>query len=248
MKKSRRQSRQRQQKRRRRQSRKPRISRGGTLWNHAMNAANRAMNAASICANTIRLVKNVNNSIETFTFCQRIDTSSMNQDLVRKFDERLSKLKEKLEFIAHNNVVSTIVSFTVRFFDGNSSSELQKLTVSIPNEVVVIAKRTTWDRNTLFDVVNAANIIMWGEGYNTELTEATSNLIAVVTEMIALQIGLPMKSMPEATGVITAPLGSTTPSPLLNTELLLSNVKPYDIRAPLTRPRPAVLDQTDQTP
>jgi hypothetical protein len=202
-----------------------------------MNAANRAMNAASICANTIRLVKNVNNSIETFTFCQRIDTSSMNQDLVRKFVERLSKLKEKLEFIAHNNVVSTIVSFTVRFFDGNPSSELQKLklTDSIPKEVVDIAGRTTWDRNTLFNVVNAANIIMWGEGYNTELTEATSNLIAVVTEMIALQIELPMKPMPEATGLITTP-GSTAPSPLLETDLVLTNAKTHDIRASLTRP------------
>jgi len=249
MKKSRRQTRQRQQKRRRRQSRKPRISRGGAFSNYFGHA----MNAASICAHTIRLVKNVNNSIETLTFCQRINTSSMNEELVRKFDERRLKLENKLKFIADNNVVRTIVSFTVYFFRGNSMSELNKLTKSIPAEVEMSKSTdgTDWG-NTLFNIVNAARIIMWGEGYNTDLTEATNNLIAVVTEMIAIQIGLPMKTLEDK--LITAPLEivTSTPNDLLPKDLPLletahvftgMNATTHDVRASLTRPQPAVLAQ-----
>jgi len=257
MKKSRRQTRQRQQKRRRRQSRKPRISRGGMFHNFG-NYFGQAMNAASICANTIRLVKNFNNSIETLTFCQRINTSSMNKELVLKFEDRLLKLKETLNFIAHNNVVRTIVSFAVYFFGAaNSSSELQKLRASIPAEVEMSKSTggTRWG-NTLFNVVNAARIIMWGEGYNAGLTEATNNVIVVVTEMIALQIGLPMKTVEdlEDDKLITAPLEIVTSTPkdlpkdlpLLETDLVLTNAKTHGIRASssLTRPQTAVLAQS----
>jgi len=250
MKKSRRQIRQRQQKRRRRQSRKPRISRGGMFHNFG-SYFGQAMNAASICANTIRLVKNFNNSIETLTFCQRINTSSMNQDLVLKFEDRLLKLKETLNFIAHNNVVRTIVSFAVYFFAAaKSSSELQKMRASIPAEVDMSESTTDgtdWG-NTLFNVVNAARIIMWGEGYNTGLTEATNNVIAVVTEMIALQIELPMKTVKDAE-LITAPLEIVTSTPkdlpkdlpLLETDLVFTNrnATTHDVRKPPTQPKVA---------
>lgn len=246
MKKSRRQTRQRQQKRRRHQSRKPRISRGGAFSNYFGHA----MDAASICANTIRLVKNFNNSNETLTFCQRINTSGMNREFVLKFKDRLLKLKKTLNFIADNNVVRTIVSFTVYFFDANSSSELQKLRTSIPAEVIM-SSGTDWG-NTLFNLVNAARIIMWGEGYNTGLTEATNNLIAVVTEMIAIQIGLPMKTLEdlevlEDDELITAPLEISTPKdlpkdlPLLETELVLKGKNAHYVRKPPTQPKNVVV-------
>ena len=189
MKKSRR-----QKQRRRRQSRKPRISRGGALghWGHAIEAAN-------ICEHTIHLVKNVNKSIEVLTFCQKIDTTHMNKmvtaELIRKFKERMIELTDNLKFIADNKVVTSIVSFAVRFFYGKRSSELQKLTASIPDAVTISQSNSSWF-DSLFSAVDAAKIMMWGEWYNTELTEATNNLIAVVTEMIGLQT-LPMKTITE---------------------------------------------------
>jgi len=189
MKKSRR-----QKQRRRRQSRKSRISRGGALGHlgHAIEAAN-------ICEHTIHLVKNVNKSIEVLTFCQKIDTTRMNKmvtvELIRKFKERMIELTDNLKFIADNKVVTSIVSFAVRFFDGKRSSELQKLTASIPDAVTIAQSNSSWF-DSLFSAVDAAKIIMWGEWYNTELTEATNNLIAVVTEMIGLQT-LPMKTITE---------------------------------------------------
>lgn len=189
MKKSRR-----QKQRKRRQSRKPRISRGGVLRHYLGHA----IEAANICEHTIHLVKNVNKSSEVLTFCQKIDMTRMNKtvtaDLIRKFNERMKELTDNLKFIADNKVVTTIVSFAVRFFYGNRSSEIQKLTASIPT-ALTIAESISWT-DSLFSAVDAAKIIMWGEWYNTELTEATNNLIAVVTEMIGLQT-LPMKSITE---------------------------------------------------
>ncbi len=81
------------------------------------------------------------------------------------------------------------------FFDGKPSSELQKLTESIPNAQAIAQSNSSWF-DSLFSAVDAAKIIMWGEWYNTELTEATNNLIAVVTEMIGLQT-LPIKTITE---------------------------------------------------
>jgi hypothetical protein len=191
MKKSRR-----QKQRKRRQSRKPRISRGGVVFRHYLG---HAIEAASICEHTIHLVKNVNKSSEVLTFCQKIDTTRMNKmvtdELIRKFNKRMEELKDNLKFIAENKVVTTIVSFAVRFFDGEQSSEIQKLTASIPNAVTIAKSNSSWF-DSLFSAVDAAKIIMWGEWYNTELTEATNNLIAVVTEMIGLQT-LPMKTITE---------------------------------------------------
>lgn len=184
MKKSRRQ----QDQRKRRNSRKPRISRGG-----AFHYLGHVIEAANICEHAIHLVKNVNKSSEVLTFCRRIDTAKMNKmvtaELIKKFTDGMKELTDNLKFISDNKVVTTIVSFTVRFFDGKPSSELQKLTASIPN-AQAIAESNSWT-DSLFSAVDAAKIIMWGEWYNTELTEATNNLIAVVTEMIGLQT-LPM--------------------------------------------------------
>jgi hypothetical protein len=190
MKKSRR-----QQQRKRRQSRKPRISRGGVLRHYLGHA----IEAANICEHTIHLVKNVNKSSEVLTFCQQIDTTRMNGmvtvKLIGKFNERMQELRDNLKFIAENKVVTTIVSFAVRFFDGNPNSEIKKLTDSIPNALTIAERNSSWF-DSLFSAVDAAKIIMWGEWYNTELTEATNNLIAVVTEMIGLQT-LPIKTITE---------------------------------------------------
>jgi len=193
MKKSRR-----QKQRRRRQSRKPRISRGGAFLTHAIEAAN-------ICEHTIHLIKNVNRSSEVLKFCQKIDTVRMNElvtdesirkyneKLIKKFTNRKDKLTADLNFIATNNVVTTIVSFAVRFFS-KPGNEIKKLTDLIPEAETIANVNKTWT-DKLFDTVNALNnaskIMMWGEWYNTELTESTNNLIAVVTEMIGLKT-LPM--------------------------------------------------------
>jgi hypothetical protein len=111
MKKSRR-----QKQRKRRQSRKPRISRGGVIRHYLGHA----IEAANICEHAIHLVKNVNKSSEVLTFCRRIDTSKMNKmvtaELIKKFTDGMKELTDNLKFISDNKVVTTIVSFTVRFF------------------------------------------------------------------------------------------------------------------------------------
>ncbi len=209
MKKSRRQK---HQGRRRRQSRKPCISRGGAFGHYLGHA----IEAATICANTIHLVKNVNKSIETLTFCQRIITTDVHDvKLIERFTARLSDLTKILDLISKNKVITAVVSFAVRFFKGKPGSEIQKLTAAIPDAQKIE------DTSLVFDMLNASAIFAWGEWYNTEVSEATNNLIAVVTEIIALQIGLPMKSAeeivpaPATVRVVTPPenpYGITTPS------------------------------------
>jgi hypothetical protein len=207
MKKSRR-----QKQRRRRQSRKPRISRGGAFGHYLGHA----IEAATICEHTIHLVKNVNKSIETLTFCQRIITTDVRDvKLIERFTARLSELTKILKLISKNRVITAVVSFTVRFFDGDQSSELKKLTDAIPN-----AQEIT-DRSLVFDMLNASAIFAWGEWYNTKVSEATNNLIAVVTEIIALQIGLPMK-----------PAEEIVPPPAQITQAITPPANPYNVTPP----------------
>jgi hypothetical protein len=230
MKKSRR-----QKQRRRRQSRKqPRISRGGAFGHYLGHA----IEAATICAHTIHLVKNVNNSIETLTFCQRINTAEMRDiELIAKFEARLSELREILKLIAKNRVIIAVVSFTVRFFDGKPSSELRKLTNAIPNAEAIT------DRSLVFDdMFDATKIFMWGEWYNTEVTEATNNLIAVVTEMIALQIGLPMKPLEEKEEE-----DEVVPAQITVHEVVTPPENPYGITTPARIASPHVRPPTKPT-